>query len=223
MPISPPTTRCRSFTATLLGGSVGGPIIKDKLFGFLSYQHLQVSDQEIGDSVLDVPVGLSDDRSAQALADLSNNSFCNPAVFDYQAGCPTVTAAQMDHTALALFNAPALPGEPGKWLIPNDALAAQGKTPTAAHLDNAFIPGTGRFKADMAVADLDYNATKKDTVALKYFYQHDPTLAPYSYSSVPGFTEHLDAGSQVASITNTLTLKSNLSTTQTLGFIREKI
>jgi hypothetical protein len=75
----------------------------------------------------------------------------------------------------------------------------------------------------MAVADLDYNATSKDTLALKYYYQHDPALAPYSYSSVPGFTQHLDSGSQVFSINNSLIVKSNLSTTQTLGFIREKI
>ena len=59
---------------------------------------------------------------------------------------------------------------------------------------------------------------KKDTLSLKYFYQHDPTLSPYSYSSVPGFAEHLDSGAQVASITNTYLVKSNLSTTQTLGF-----
>jgi hypothetical protein len=72
------------------------------------------------------------------------------------------------------------------------------------------------------VANLDYDATAKDTLSLKYFYQHDPTLAPFSYSSVPGFMEHLDSGAQVASIINTLVLKSNLSTTQTLGILREK-
>ena len=38
------------------GGTFGGPIIKDKLFGFVGYQHLHVSDQEIGDSFLDVPL-----------------------------------------------------------------------------------------------------------------------------------------------------------------------
>ena len=72
------------------------------------------------------------------------------------------------------------------------------------------------------MANLDYDATAKDTLSLKYFYQHDPTIAPYSYSSVPGFTEHLDSGAQVASIINTLVLKPNLSTTQTLGVAREK-
>ena len=43
----------------ILGGTFGGPIFKDKLFGFVAYQHLHVSDQELGDSLLDVPVGLS--------------------------------------------------------------------------------------------------------------------------------------------------------------------
>jgi len=30
----------------------GGPLIKDKVFGFIAYQHIRASDQEIGDSVL---------------------------------------------------------------------------------------------------------------------------------------------------------------------------
>jgi hypothetical protein len=201
------------------GGTLGGPIVKDKLFFFASYQHLHVSDAELGDSFLDVPVGLSDDRSAGAMAAVSNNSFCTPpgAAAGY---CVPITAAQIDPLALILFNSPSLPGQAGKWLIPNDGL--NGALPTTAHLDNAFIPGTGRFTGDLAVADLDYNPSAKDTVALKYFYQHDPTIAPFSYSSVPGFAEHLDSGSQVVSITNTLILKSNLSTTQTLGILREK-
>jgi len=191
------------------GGTLGGPIIKDKLFFFAAYQHLHVSDAELGDSFLDVPVGLTDDRSAGTLASVTNSSFGT-----------TLTAANVDPLALILFNSPSLPGQPGKWLIPNDGL--NGALPTTAHIDDAFIPGTGRFTGDLAVADVDYNASPKDTVALKYFYQHDPTVAPFSYSSVPGFAEHLDSGAQVASITNTLILKSNLSTTQTLGILREK-
>ena len=196
----------------IAGGTFGGPIIKDKLFGFIAYQHLHVTDQEIGDSFLDVPVGLSDtNRNPGGFAGVVNNSFAGTFA--------TGAAAKPDAVALALFNAPALPGEPGKWLIPNDS----GVTPTAQHSDNAFLPGTAKFLADQAVIDVDYNATAKDTLALKYFYQHDPTVAPYAYSDVPGFDQHLDAGSQVASINNTYLVKSNLSTQETVGFIREKL
>ena len=191
-----------------LGGDAGGPILKDKLFAYLSYQHVHVSDQEVGSSFLDVPVSLSDDRSASTLANITNTNFGTG-----------LSATNIDTTALALFNAPAVAGEPGKWLIPND----QYGWPTATHTTNAFIPGTGRFTADQAVANVDYNLNAKDTLALKYYYQHDPTLSPFGYSSVPGFTEHLDAGAQVGSIINSYLIKSNLSTTQTFGFLREKI
>jgi hypothetical protein len=193
-----------------VGGTFGGPIIKNKLFGFIGYQHLQVSDQEIGDDFLNVPVGLSDTtRDAGDFATIVNNQFDT-----------SLSANNIDNTALALFNSPALPGEPGKWLIPNDT--GSGLL-SPMHPFDAFLPGTGRFKADLLTADLDYNATAKDTLALKYYYQHDPTLAPYAFSSVPGFTEHLDSGAQVASIVNTFLVKTNLSTTESFGFIREKI
>jgi hypothetical protein len=39
-----------------LGGTLGGALIKDKLFGFVSYQHVHDSDQEIGLSRLMVPL-----------------------------------------------------------------------------------------------------------------------------------------------------------------------
>ncbi len=190
-----------------VGVSAGAPLIKDKLFAYLAYQHVHVSDQEIGSSFLDVPVGLTNDRSAAALASVTNNSFGT-----------TLEGGNIDPTALALFNAPSVPGEPGPYLIPKPT-----QTPTVAHVDDAFIPGTGRFTADLGVANLDYNVNTKDTLALKYYYQHDPTVSPYGYSSVPGFTEHLDAGAQVFSIINTYLVKSNLSTTETIGVLREKI
>jgi hypothetical protein len=192
-----------------LGGAVGGPIIKDKLFGFVAYQHLHVSDAEIGDGFLDVPVGLSDDRSPETLATITNAE---------TPGAPPVPNT-IDPVALALFNAPAVKGEQGKWLIPN----AQNVTLDPTHTFNAFIPGTAYFIGDQAIANLDYNATSKDTLALKYYYQHDPTVAPFAYSNVPGFTQKLDAGTQVFSINNTYLVGSNLSTQQTLGYIREKL
>ena len=87
---------------------------------------------------------------------------------------------------------------------------------------NAFEKGTSYFISDRAVASLDYNPSSRDQLALKYFYQHDPNSTPYALSNVPGFTERMDAGSQVFSINNTQAIRPNLSITETLGFVREK-
>jgi hypothetical protein len=193
----------------VLGGTFGGPIIKDKLFGFVSYQHLHVADQYLGSGFLNVPVGLSDTtRDANDYANIVNAQFGT-----------TLGGNLIDPDVLSLMNSPALPGEPGKWLIPNDTGSSM-LSPT--HPFDAYLPGVARFKADLGVADLDYNITSKDSLAFKYYYQHDPTIAPYSYSSIPGFTEHLDSGAQVFSIANTFLVKSNLSTTESFGFLREK-
>jgi hypothetical protein len=194
-----------------IGGTFGGPILKDKLFGFVSYQHIHSSDQEIGLSRITVPYGLTNDRSPTALANVVNGNFAstvNPVV-----GTAT---GDISPVAYALLNYK-FPN--GQYLIPS----ADGNTPSVNFPENAIVPGTALFTTDQAVANLDWNATAKDTVALKYYYQHDPTLAPYAYSSVAGFAQHLDAGSQVISITNTQTVKPNLSLMETFGFIREKV
>ena len=191
-----------------VGGTVGGPIIKDKLFGFISYQHLHDSDQDIGLSRLIVPQGLTDDRSVTALETLSDTYW----------GTNLVAAgpAAVSPTAVALFQYK-LPN--GQYLIPS----WDGQTADATFPENAISPGTAYFKADQAVANLDWNRSTKDTISAKYYYQHDPTVAPYAYSNVAGFPQYLDAGSQVASLTNTQTLRPNLSVTEVLGILREKV
>ena len=191
-----------------LGGSLGGPIIKDKLFGYLAYQHLHVSDQEVGDSFLLVPTTLDDTastRSYDALAALATQAN----------GGVTVPTSAISSVAYNLFNAKVN----GQYMIPG---ATPGVVPSTTHPDNAFIPGRAYFISDQAVANLDYNATPKDTVAAKYYWQHDPTTAPFGYSNVSGFPVHVDDGAHVLSVQNTYLAKANLSTTQTLGFDRMK-
>ena len=189
------------------GFTAGGPVIKNKVFFFAGYQHVHVSDQEIGISRLDVPVGLDNTaatRTNEGLAGLANANF----------GDGSLTGAQISPVAAFLFNYK-LPN--GQYLVPGAS-----STPSLAHQDNASIPGTAYFTADQAVADLDYNASSKDTLAVKYYYQHDPTVAPYGYSNVPGFAVHVDSGAHVFSISNTYILKSNLTSIQTLGYDRMK-
>ncbi|HZW91694.1 MAG TPA: TonB-dependent receptor [Candidatus Eremiobacteraceae bacterium] len=189
------------------GGALGGALIKDKLFGFVSYQHLHDSDQEIGLSRMLVPHGLTNDRSPAALAAISDA---------YWGTNLANNLSLLNPTAVALFQYK-LPN--GQYLIPSD----DGQTATPIFPENAISPGTAYFTSDQAVADLDWNKSAKDTVSAKYYYQHDPSLAPYAYSNVAGFAQRLDAGSQVASITNTQTLRPNLSISEVLGILREKV
>jgi hypothetical protein len=201
-----------------LGGDVGGPIIKDKLFGFVSYQHLHVSDQETGDELLDVPPGLSaSNRGESNLIDVANTDWSTSeatsgvTVNSFNAGSNPV--------GYALFTHKNLPGEPGNYLVPSPLPNAN---PNVFSPYNAFLPGTATFTADEAVTDLDWNPSAKDTLSAKYYYQHDPSTSPYAFSNVPGFTEHMDTGSQVASINNVQTFGSSLSISETVGILREK-
>jgi Carboxypeptidase regulatory-like domain/TonB dependent receptor len=210
IPASDKVPELHRYTA---GGTLGAPIVKNKLFGFISYQHIHDSDQEIGSSRVAVPPGLTNDRSAAALAALVNGNFPASLAVNPVVG---TSSGDISPVAFGLLNYK-LPN--GQYLIPS----AGTFTPTINFPENTYTTGTAYFLADQAVSNLDWIVSPKDTLALKYYYQHDPSIAPYAYSGSPGFTQHLDAGSQVASITNTQSLKPNLSLVEVFGFIREKV
>jgi Carboxypeptidase regulatory-like domain len=198
------------------GGALGAALIKDKLFGYISYQHTHASDLEIGTSRTAVPTGLTDARDPATLAAVDNANFrpgCGPA----PAPEPCLTAAGVDSTALTLMQYK-LPN--GQYLFPS---ANPNFAPSLNFPENVFLTQTAYFISDQAVADIDYQPSSKDTLSLKYYYQHDPTIAPFGYSAVEGFPQHLDAGSQVASITNTQSITANFSIAEVFGFIREKV
>jgi hypothetical protein len=109
------------------------------------------------------------------------------------------------------------------WANPNAiALNTSNSGLIQAFPEDADEPGTAYFLAHQAVADLDWNPNSAHSFAVKYYYQHDPTIAPYAFSSVAGFKQRLDAGSQVISLNHTQIVRNNLSITETFGFVREK-
>ncbi len=208
------------------GGTFGVPIIKNKLFFYGSYQHTHASDEEIGISRPTVPPGLTNDRSAAALAAVGNNN--NLSFLGLGDGPVNAKvglgAGDINPIAYTFLNYK-FPN--GQYLIPSanpNALALNTTNPALieAFPEDAEIPGTAYFIADQAVSDLDWNPNSTHSFSAKYYYQHDPTTAPYGYSSVAGFAQHLDAGSQVISLSHAQVVRPNLSVTETFGFIREK-
>lgn len=183
------------------GGLLGGPIQRDKLFFFGSYQGQRVTDAFSGATeIANVPNGLTDDRSPTTLGAL--------------AGVPQ---ANIDATALKIMQAK---GTNGKYIVPSQTIT----DPNQVNLlgGNALEIGPpSTFNADQANANIDYNFSAKDRLAGKYYFQNDPSTSPFAVSQVLGFPQSLRAGSQVFSLDNTRSLTPNTTWEQRFGFIRQ--
>jgi Carboxypeptidase regulatory-like domain len=216
------------------GGTFGTPIVKDKLFFFASYQYTHASDAEIGISRAVVPTSLTDDRSALGLATAANavSSFGDPTILPIVGTATSAAGTDINPIAYTLLN---YKFANGQYLIPsanpnavvaNPGLYSSNPTIQSA-LEEAFpedaeVPGTALFRAFQGVSDLDWNPSSTHSFSAKYYYQHDPTVAPYAFSMYAGFPQQLDAGSQVISLSHTQVVRPNLSITEEFGFIREK-
>jgi hypothetical protein len=198
----------------VFGGTLGGPIKKDKMFFFVSYQGQRISDALSGafNGVPTLP-GLTDtNRNRTDLANLINaaNAPCgsgNPAC---------VTASQIDPVALAILQAKT---PSGQFIIPS----ANATTPeSGTQAFNAFVQGPpSQFNANQVNGNIDYNFSPKDRLAGKYYFQSDPTNIPFAVSAVPGFPQTLHAASQLFSLDNTTVLTPNATWENRYGFIRE--
>ena len=188
------------------GATVGGPLIKNKLFFFGSWQSHRVSDLLGGTSTITVPQHLTDDRSAGALA----------AVAQQDLGV-TVDPSKIDPAALKIMNQKV----GGQFFVPSPNITDPGVAKQLGY--NTTVDGRpSTSQSDLYNANIDYNISERNRLAVKYFYQDSPNTNPYGSSSVNGFAKTLLAGSQVASVDNTTVVKPNLTWENRAGFIRQR-
>jgi hypothetical protein len=193
------------------GFTAGGPIKTDRLFFFVAYQRGFNEDQGTGISELNVPVGLTDDRSDGALLNLDGPS---AGGWNCVSSSSHTCANSIDPVASAVMNAK-LPN--GQYLIPSSQSSAEYNP----NLPNAYLVGTSRLITDQATVSLDYDATKTDRVETKYFLQNAPVTRPFGFSQTAGFPVSAHNGAQVFSIGNTKSIGQRLNWEQRIGFVRE--
>jgi hypothetical protein len=186
------------------GATLGGPIKKDKLFFFGAYQGIQDIDALNGSKTLTVPLHLTDDRSAQGLANVIQADFGK-----------TISPSQIDPAALKLFQAKV----GSQYLIPS---AQVTNSATAAALGyDAYLQGPSKFTANQGVFDVDYLFSSKDRLAEKYLYQNNPVIAPFGGGSTLGFPKSVSSGAQTGALDNTTVLSPNLVWEQRAGVTRQ--
>ena len=198
------------------GGTVGGPVKKDKLFFFLSYQGTrQINGVAVqGFQTANLPEQLTDVRTASALG----AEFC---AANHPVGSPGATFAHtqfggaqvacdgsnINPVALNLLQAK-VPN--GTYVIPSPQTILNPGTSKAIGFSSFSVPGT--FKEDQALLNIDWQISSKNSLALKYFYAYAPQVWSFNCTGCLPYTggniNH--SGNQFPSLKWTSLLTSNL-------------
>ncbi len=208
------------------GGTIGGPIIKQKLFFFFSYQGTRqlngVAYQ--GSSAINLPPQLTNNRTAAALGAAfcpANNPIVNTQTFSLT-GTPNPASDQVacdgsniSPVALALLNYK-LPD--GQFIIPTPQKILNVGQPNEVGFSAFTSPAS--FKEDQPLLNLDYVISQKQTLSLKYFYATGPTITPFFGSGLtaqsaepPGGGNRGDTGAQNYGVKLTSILSNSLVNT----------
>ena len=162
----------------IFGGTLGGPVFKDKLFFFISYQGLRASQpQTVAVNTVYSAAQLGGNFSSLA----SNKSFNTHLV-------PSTIAPQ----CVGLTYAACFPG--GQ--VPTSAfnavamglIAKYVPAPNSAGNTYIFNPTTSSVQ-DQGIARIDYDPTSKDQVWGVVVIQHAPStdVLPFTGATLPGF------------------------------------
>src|SRR5438270_1927873 len=197
------------------GFTLGGPVRKNKVMFFVSYQGTREKDglDNSGGCLTtgNLPLGLTNDASSRTAAALAQE-------FNGQSGILGGTinsAADISPTALAVLNAQL--GN-GSFVVPAPQNAATGQstfTSPCAYRDDQFI------------TNLDLYHSEKNQLAGKFFFMNSSQIGAFpgnqlgvSAVTVPGFPQTFTNSFRTFSLTHTHTFNSHLLNQAVLRFHR---
>ena len=162
------------------GGTFGGPILKNKLFFFVSYQGTRQTNGLGSTSLQSVRMPLlSADASGRTAAALGKE-FAGLA--GQQGGVAIAPdGSNINPIALTLLNAK-LPN--GSYLIPSPQVILQPGNVTTGGFSSFSLPST--FREDQALGNIDFTPTPKQKFSERYFWARDYTYSAFSTADLPG-------------------------------------
>jgi hypothetical protein len=201
------------------GATLGGRIIRDRIFFFGSYQG---TEERNGYSLLNsltspnIPAGLRDDnRTAAGLA------------ATFSTATSPLLAAQINPVALAILNA-RLPN--GQFAIPSSGVANANGTGASVPV---VVPqsGVSRFRENQFNANGDFVLSDNHNIAAKFFVADNPTFqANYNFAGLGngerqliGFGGDLTIKQKLYSITDNYIISSNIVNQARVGFNRLRV
>jgi hypothetical protein len=189
------------------GGTLGGPLVKDKLFVFGSYQGTrQVIGLGSGSLQSVVLPPLTDDRSAQTLGRI----FCGQSGANGGVGV-ACDGSNVNPVALKLLNA-RLPD--GTYVIPTPQVIQRNSQGFSVF----SVPST--FRENQILVNGDYLKSEHHHIAIRTFWSRDPQLQSFTSSNVPGAALDQLFGNSNIALKDTYTITPTLINEASAGFHR---
>jgi hypothetical protein len=186
-PITQPTS---TFHQNIFGGTIGGPILKDKLFGFFAYQGTHQVVPEAGGNVQVFTAAQLAGNYANALVPLAANG-----------GAPAISTNIIPGTISIPGCSSGVDTFQTCFTRLNGQLPASAFNPVASNLIKKYVPTansgvntytfnpTVKTTTNQYIGRVDYNLTQKDQFYGVYINQNtvSPETLPFTGGTIPGF------------------------------------
>jgi hypothetical protein len=195
------------------GFTLGGPVVKDKLLFFGSWQGTkQLNGTDPANHRLVALPPLTNDRSAAGLGKVFGGAYGYLGYFPGNIVLPD--GSNIAPQALALLQSK-LPN--GEYVIPTPQTIDTSKPLDIQGSSYLSVPGT--FNENQWMVNSDYLRSDKDKMSFRYFGQLSELVATFP-TSTPGFPLTYPQRFDVASIGDTYVLNSHMANQLLVGFHR---